>query len=76
LLESAQVEFMFPYALLPSHEGAKRNTIGVVGRANANLPHCTGHVLTYPMEDGMPFVHHVVEQWGYGYTIENDKSLN
>jgi hypothetical protein len=28
------------------------------------------------MENEMPFVHHVVEWWGYNYIIKNDKGLN
>jgi hypothetical protein len=67
---------VFPYALSPHHKGAKQNTIGVARRTNAKLPHCMGLVLIYPMEDNMPFVHHVIERWGCDYTIENDKSLN
>jgi len=58
---------------LPHHEGAKQDTIRVV---NAKLPHCMGPVLTYPMENKMPFVHHVVEWWGCGHTIKDDKGLS
>jgi len=47
----------------PHHEGAKRNAIKVAKGANAKLPHCTGHALTYLMENKIPFVHHVVKQW-------------
>jgi hypothetical protein len=35
-----------------------------------------GLSLTYPMENEMPLVHHVVEWWGCGYIIEDDKGLN
>jgi hypothetical protein len=35
-----------------------------------------GLVLVYPMENKMPFVHHVIEQWGCGYIDEDDKGLN
>jgi hypothetical protein len=52
---------MFLYALLPHHEGAKRNTIGVTRGTSAKLPHHNNHVLTYSMENETPFVHHVVK---------------
>ncbi len=52
---------MFPYALSSRHKGAKQDTIGVARRANAKPPHCIGPMLTYLMENKMPFVHHVVE---------------
>jgi hypothetical protein len=58
---------------LPHHEKAKRDTIGV---ANAILPHSTSLALIYPMENEMPLIHHVVEWWGCGYTLEDDKALN
>jgi hypothetical protein len=32
--------------------------------------------LTYPMENEMLLVHHVVEWWGCSYINENDKGLN
>jgi hypothetical protein len=67
---------MFLYAMLPCHEGAKQDTIGVTGGTNAKLPHYMNPMLTYPMENEMSLVHHVVEWWGCGYTIENDKGLN
>ncbi len=67
---------MFPYALSPCHEEVKRDTIGVAGGANAKLPHCTGHVLIYPMENKMPLVHHVIEWHGCHYTNEDNKGLN
>ncbi len=67
---------MFPYALSPRHKGAKQNTIGVIERTSGKLPHCTGPVLTYPMENEMPFIHHVVEQWGCGYTNKEGKGLS
>jgi len=44
--------------VLPCHEGAKRNTIGVI-KANAKQPHHKGHVPTYPMENEAPLVHHI-----------------
>jgi hypothetical protein len=28
------------------------------------------------MGNEMPFVHHVIEQWGYGYTNKDGKGLN
>jgi hypothetical protein len=62
--------------LSPHHEKAKQNTIGVARRINAKLPHCTGFMLTYPMENKMPFIHHTIECWRCGYIIENDKGLN
>jgi hypothetical protein len=52
---------MFPYAMLPYHERAKWYTIGITRGTSAKLPHHWGHVLTYPMENKMPFVHHVVK---------------
>jgi hypothetical protein len=59
------------------HKGAKRNTIGVVAwRANANLPHYMDLVLTYPMENKMPLVRHVVKRWRCGYKNEDDKGLS
>jgi hypothetical protein len=67
---------MFPYALLPHHEGAKQDTIGVAGGTSAKLPHCIDHVLAYPMESEMPFVHHTIEWWGCDYIIEDGKGLN
>jgi hypothetical protein len=67
---------VFPYALSPYHERAKRDTIGVVKRINVKLSHCIGLMLIYPMENKMPFVHHVVEWWGCHYTNEDGKSLN
>ncbi len=75
MLENAWIKSAFPYGLLFRHEEAKRNNIGVVGRANAELPHYTSHVLAYLMENEMSFIHHVVEWWGCGYTYEDDKSL-
>jgi hypothetical protein len=62
--------------MLPHHEEAKRNTIGVIGRASVKLPHCTGPMLVYPMENEMPIVHHVVEWWGCNYTNEDGKGLS
>ncbi len=76
LLESAWIKFAFPYGLLPFHKEAKRNTIRVIGGASAKLPHCMNLMLAYPMENEMPFVHHTIEQWGCGYTNNDDKSLN
>jgi hypothetical protein len=42
----------------------------------ASLPHCMGPTLTYLMENEMPLVHHIVEQRGCSYIIEDDKGLN
>jgi hypothetical protein len=53
---------VFPYALLPRHEGAKQDTIGVIRGVNAKFPHHKGFALIYLMENETPFVHHVVEQ--------------
>jgi len=46
LLQNALVKFVFPYALSPYHEGAKRNTIRVTRGASAKLPHCTILIVT------------------------------
>jgi hypothetical protein len=51
---------MFPYAMLPHHEGAKQDTIGVIKRTNVKLPHHRGLMLSYPMENKMPFAHHAI----------------
>jgi hypothetical protein len=67
---------MLLYALLPCHEEAKQNTIGVARGISAKLPHCTSLALVYPMENKMPLGHHVVERWGCNYTNEEDKSLS
>jgi len=68
---------MFPYALSPRHERAKRNTIRVIRKISSQLPHYTSPTLPYPMENEMPLICHTVEQWGCGYTIEdNNKGLN
>jgi hypothetical protein len=64
---------MFPYSLLPHHEKANQNTIGV---SSAKLPHCTGHALTYAMKNNMPLVHHVIKQWGCSCMIKDNKGLN
>jgi hypothetical protein len=60
----------------PLHKGAKRDTIGVARGTSAKLSHYTGPLLTYPMENEMPFIHHIIEQWGCGHTNENDKGLS
>jgi hypothetical protein len=67
---------VFSYGLLPHHERAQQNTIGVVGGTKAKPSHYTSPMLTYPMENKMPFVHHTIEQWGCGYTIKDNKGLN
>jgi hypothetical protein len=67
---------MFPYAPLPHHKGAKQHTIGVIRRASANPPHHRGFMLTYPMENETPFISHIVEWQGCGYTIKDNESLN
>jgi hypothetical protein len=61
LLKSASIESTFPYAMLPRHEGAKQNTIRVVGKASAKLPHYMGLPLTYPMKNKMPLIHPTIE---------------
>jgi hypothetical protein len=58
------------------HEDAKRDTIKVARGTNAKLPHFTGHALSYPTENEMSLVHHVVEQWGCNYTNKDSKGLN
>jgi len=52
---------MFSYALSPYHEGVKQNTIGVIEKTSAKLPHCMGFMLAYLMENEMSFIHHVVK---------------
>jgi hypothetical protein len=52
-----------------------RDTIGVAGGANAKLPHYTGLLLAYPMENKIPLVHHTIKWWGCDYIIEDDKRL-
>jgi hypothetical protein len=76
LLENVWVEPTFPYALSPHHKGAKWNIIGVAGGVSSKLPHYTGLALTYPMENKMPFVHHIVEQWGCDYSNKDGKGLS
>jgi hypothetical protein len=73
LLESVWVKSTFPYALSPCHEETMWDTIGVVRKTNAKLPHCMGFALAYPMENEMPHVHHAVEWWRCNYTNEDDK---
>jgi hypothetical protein len=75
-LKNAWIKSAFPYALSPYHKGAKRNIIGVVKGANVKLSHCTCFALIYPMENEMPLVHHVIEQWGCGYINEDGKGPN
>jgi len=76
LLENAWIKFVFSYALLLCHEGAKWNTIWAVRRTSANLPHCSGPPLAYPMENEIPLVHHVRKRWGCSCTIKDNKALN
>jgi hypothetical protein len=61
LQKNVRVEFAFHYASLLSHKMAKRDTIGVIRKASAKLPHHKGLALTYLMENEMSFVCHVVE---------------
>jgi hypothetical protein len=67
---------VFLYALSPHHERIKQNTIWVTKGVNVRLPHYTGLVLVYPMENEMSFVHHTIKWWGYNYTIKDGKGLN
>jgi hypothetical protein len=53
---------MFPYAMLPHHEGAKQDTIGVTRRTNVKLSHHRGLMLNYPMENEMSLTHHAIKQ--------------
>ncbi len=76
MLENVWIKSTFPYAMSPCHEEAKWNTIRVVRRASAKLPHYTDPALVYPMENEMPLVHHVVVQWGCDYIDEDDKGLS
>jgi hypothetical protein len=76
LLKNVRVEFAFFYALSPHHEGAKRNTIGVARGMSAKLSYYIGLTLVYEMENEMPLVHHVVEWWGCGCMIKDNKGLN
>jgi hypothetical protein len=62
--------------LLPCHEGAKQDTIGVVKSKNAKLPHCIGFALAYTMENKMPLIHHTINWWGYDCIIKDNKGLN
>jgi hypothetical protein len=75
MLKNTWVKFAFPYCLSPCHE-AKQNTIGVVGKVSAKLPHCTNLVLVYPMENQMSLVHHVVERCKCSYINKDNKCLN
>jgi len=76
LLESTWIESTSRYGLSPCHEEAKWDTIGVIGRLIAKLPHYTNFALIYPMENKMSLAHHVVKWWGYDYTDQNNKSLS
>jgi hypothetical protein len=62
LLKNALIKPTFPCALLPYQEGAKQDTIGVTQKTSAKLPHHRGPMPTYPMENKMPFGHHIVER--------------
>ncbi len=76
LLKNVWIESTFPYALLLHHKGAKWNTIEVIRRISAKLPHHKGFALTFPMENKTQFVRHIVKQQGCNYTIEDNESLN
>jgi hypothetical protein len=62
--------------MLPHHEMAKQDTIGVIRGANVKLPHHRGITLIYPKENEMPLIHHIVKQQGCSYIIKNNESLN
>jgi hypothetical protein len=47
--------------MLPRHEGAKQDTIGVTRGTSAKLPHHKDLVPTYLMENKTPFIHHTKE---------------
>jgi hypothetical protein len=76
LLKNIWIKSIFPYAPLPHHEGAKQNNIRVIRGGNANLPHHKSFMLTYPMKNGTPLVHHVIKWQGCGYIIKDNESLN
>jgi hypothetical protein len=59
---------------MPHHEVTKRDTIGVIKRVNAKLPHHKGLALTYPMENETSFVRHVIKRQGCDYTIKDKKA--
>jgi len=46
----------------PATRGQNKNIIGVTRRANAKQPHHKGLVPVYPMENQMPFLHHIRKQ--------------
>jgi len=45
-------------------------------RSKCQVATLYGSCVNLSMENDMPFVHHVVKQWGCGRTIEDDKGLN
>jgi hypothetical protein len=61
LLGNIWIEYTFPYALLPHHEVTKQDTIGVIRRTSAKLPHHKGLALVYPMKNEMSILCHVVK---------------
>jgi hypothetical protein len=61
LLKNIWVESVFPYAPLLHHEGVKQNTIGVIKIINFKLSHHKNLVLTYSIENEMPFVCHIIK---------------
>jgi hypothetical protein len=46
--------------MLPFHEKAKRDTIGLIRGTCAKLPYHRGYMPTYSMENETPFVDYVV----------------
>jgi hypothetical protein len=73
LLINICVEFVFSYAVFPHHNGVERDTIKVARGTSTKLLHYKGHVLIYPMENEMPFIHHIVEWWGCSFIIKDGK---
>jgi hypothetical protein len=49
-LKSIWIEYVFPYAMLPHHKWAKRNTIKITRKTNVGLPHHKGPMPAYPMK--------------------------
>jgi hypothetical protein len=47
---------------MASFEWVKQDTTKVARGTNAKLPHHKGHVPTYPMENEMSLIHHVIKQ--------------
>jgi len=41
-------------------KGANQYTIEITIGTNVKVSHHRGHVLTYPMKNEMPFIHHII----------------